>query len=333
MTRSCNFTPFPPLQRRSVHLASWLCFVFHLPCFIRWPAGQLGAPRGISELCHVQDLLPTIADLVGVSAVPSNLDGVSLAPLLREQAQHLEDRMLVINYSRTPSFQVSFTRENPARPPRDGATVLRKQWRWIENRASFNVETDPLQQHDVASDHPAVVGKMRAHLEEWRGGLKDEVMMIQRAVIGSDRENPLLLTAREWLGIFVDQQRQVRRGELKNGIWHLTVEQAGLYTFELRRFPKESGLGLQASLPETRVNDGILEPAAALSIARGRIRIGSHEATADPDETRSMIRFSSELVPGPIELQTWMLDDSGKEICGAYYVTVTYHGTIPSSKA
>ncbi len=80
---------------------------------------------------------------------------------------------------------------------------------------------------------------------------------------------------------------------------------------------------MQASLPSTQVTDGTLEPAMALPIASGRIRIGSYEATAKPDTTQTTIRFATDLEVGPIELQTWMLDVSGKEISGAYYVTFT----------
>ncbi len=294
-----------------------------VPCFIRWPGGNLGTPREISELSHVQDLLPTIADLVGINEVPNVLDGVSLAPLLRGRASELKDRMLVINYSRMPNFQVSFTSGNPAIPQRDGAAVLWKQWRLIENRSLYDVKADPLQQRDVAAEHPEVVTRMRAHLDGWWDSLKDEVMQVQRVVIGNDRENPMLLTACEWLDVFIDQQSQVRNGELKNGVWHLVVDQPGRYTFELRRFPEESGLSLQASLPSTQVTDGTLEPAMALPIASGRIRIGSYEATAKPDTTQTTIRFATDLEVGPIELQTWMLDVSGKEISGAYYVTFT----------
>ncbi len=50
-------------------------------------------------------------------------------------------------------------------------------------------------------------------------------MQVQRVVIGNDRENPMLLTACEWLDVFIDQQSQVRNGELKNGVWHLVVDQ------------------------------------------------------------------------------------------------------------
>ena len=147
-------------------------------------------------------------------------------------------------------------------------------------------------------------------------------MQPQRVIIGSDAENPMLLTACEWLDVFVDQQKQVRRGVFSNGVWHLVVDQPGRYTFELRRYPEESGLKLQASLPKTRVTDGTLEPAQSLPITSARIQVGSFQATAQPDETQTMISFSTELSPGPIELQTWMLDAAGQEICGAYYVTV-----------
>ncbi len=143
-----------------------------VPCFIRWPGGNLGTPREISELSHVQDLLPTIADLVGINEVPNVLDGVSLAPLLRGRASELKDRMLVINYSRMPNFQVSFTSGNPAIPQRDGAAVLWKQWRLIENRSLYDVKADPLQQRDVAAEHPEVVTRMRAHLDGWWDSLK-----------------------------------------------------------------------------------------------------------------------------------------------------------------
>ncbi len=136
-----------------------------VPCFIRWPSGPLGQPRDIDELSHVQDLLPTLADLAGASGLPEKLDGVSLAPLLRGERAALDDRMLVINYSRMPTFKVTYTKLNPAIPQRDGAAVLWNEWRLLEDRELYNVASDPHQDHDVAAEHPDVVAKMRDHLE------------------------------------------------------------------------------------------------------------------------------------------------------------------------
>ncbi|HYF00223.1 MAG TPA: arylsulfatase, partial [Planctomycetota bacterium] len=175
-----------------------------VPCFIRWP-GKL-RPRDVGDLTHVQDLLPTLTDLAGgVGGLPAGLDGVSLAPLLRGEKPSLDDRMLVINYSRQPVRD-----REQGLPRREGAAVLWKQWRFLEDKALYDVKADPHQDRDVAADHPEVVARMRAHLDAWWAGVKDRVMEPQRVVIGSDAENPMLLTACEWLDVFVDQQRQVR---------------------------------------------------------------------------------------------------------------------------
>jgi hypothetical protein len=274
----------------------------------------------------------TPAERVGAQPDFESLDGVSLAPLLRENSRGLEERRLVINYSRTPHFQVTYTDRNPAIPHRDGAAVLWKHWRLLENRRLYNLQADPRQQVDVAAEHPEIVAKLRTHLEAWWDGVKNQVNEVQRVVIGSDHENPVRLTACEWLDVFVDQQKQIRAGEPKNGLWHLRVDQPGRYTFELRRYPVEAGLTLKASLTRTPVTDGSFEPAVALPIAKGRIRVGGYTATAAPDRSQTAIRFSTVLPAGPVELQTWLLDDSGNEICGAYYVTVTRHAPLPSSR-
>jgi hypothetical protein len=294
-----------------------------VPCFIRWPGGELGSPREIGELCHVQDLLPTLADLAGAnSQLPGKLDGQSLAPLFRGEKQTLGDRMLVINYSRMPQFKVTYTKGNPAIPQREGAAVLWKQWRLLEDRMLFDVKADPHQDHDVANQHPEVVAQMRAHLNRWWEGVKEDVFEPQRVIIGSDQENPQMLTACEWLDVFVDQQVQIRRGDRKNGVWHLVVAQPGTYTFELRRWPRESGFKLNQACEATKVTDGNYIPGNAIPIAQGRLKIGEFDETAQPTDDGEAIRFTAKLEPGPTQLQTWMLDRDEEELCGAYYVYV-----------
>lgn len=294
-----------------------------VPCFIRWPGGFVGPPRDIDELSHVQDLLPTLADLCGINEhLPQKLDGESLTPIFRFEKNTLGDRMLVINYSRMPGFKVGYTKSNPAIPRRDGAAVLWKKWRLLENRRLYNVQDDPHQDNDVASQHPEIVAKLSQHLNQWWDGVKDDVMEPQRVIIGNDAENPSILTACEWLDVFVDQQVQIRRGVRKNGIWHLRVAQPGTYTFELRRWPRESRLKLEAGLPATTVTDGVYPPGQAFPIASARIKIGDVQKDSTPSDDGTSIRFTAELTEGDVELRTWMLDNNGSEICGAYYVYV-----------
>src|SRR3546814_19971886 len=46
------------------------------------------------------------------------------------------------------------------------------------------------------------------------------------------------------MDVFVDQQSQVLKGVQKNSYWLLDVAEAGTYTFELRRWPKELDIPL-----------------------------------------------------------------------------------------
>ena len=290
-----------------------------VPCFLRWPGGGLTS-RDVDGLTQVQDLLPTLMDLANISEIPDDLDGISLASALRGETE-VPDRMLVINYSRMPQFQEKYT-ETPHIPAREGAAVLWGNWRLLEDRELYNLAEDPHQDHDVAAEHPEVVSQMRSSLNDWWDGVKDNVLEPQRVIIGSDHENPSKLTACEWLDVFVDQQKQIRQGTLANGAWHLTVDQPGNYTFKLRRWPRESGLKLAETVPQTEVTDGTYVKGNALPIHSGRIRIGGIEKSGMPDPDGQSLTFQLPLEAGQTELQTWLLNESGEPICGAYYVYV-----------
>lgn len=293
-----------------------------VPLFIRTPSEICKQPVTIEELCQVQDLLPTLASMSGIKNVPKNLDGVNLFPLMEGTKKKLDDRMLVINYSRMPNFKVKYTTENPAIPQRDGAGVLWKDWRLIENRELYNISSDPQQEKNVASEYPEIVQKMRNHLNNWWDGVKVGVTDIQRVVIGNEMENPSLLTACEWLDVFVDQQKQVRWGVEKNGVWYVTIDQAGQYQFELRRWPKESGLTLRDSVTATKVTDGVFEKGVPFSIHSAKIRIGDKELSKNAGEIDEELTFTMNLEKGDTAIQTWFFDENEMEICGAYYLYV-----------
>ncbi|QGY44289.1 sulfatase-like hydrolase/transferase [Maribellus comscasis] len=293
-----------------------------VPLFIRTPSKICKSPKTIEELCQVQDLLPTLAAMSGIKEIPKNLDGMNLFPLMNGAKENLEERMLVINYSRMPNFKVKYTTKNPAIPQRDGAGVLWKNWRLIENRELYNIAADPHQDKDVALEYPEIVQKMRNHLNNWWDAVKDEVAVVQRVVIGNEQENPALLTACEWLDVFVDQQKQVRWGVKKNGVWHVAVHQPGEYQFELRRWPRESETALQDGLPLKKVTDGWLEKGVQLPVRSAKIRIGNREKSKKITSSDKEVTFTMNLNQGDTSIQTWFFDENNNEICGAYYLYV-----------
>jgi arylsulfatase A-like enzyme len=295
-----------------------------VPLFIKTPPGLCKQPATIDELCQVQDLLPTLASMAGINKnqIPKNLDGVNLLPLINGKKRQLKDRMLVINYSRMPTFKVNYTTDNPAIPHKDGAGVLWRNWRFLENRELYDISSDPHQDTDIASDHPEIVKQMRKHLNNWWDSVKGDVMEVQRVVIGNDKENPSLLTSCEWLNVFVDLQKQVRMGVKKNGVWHVFVDQPGEYEFELRRWPREAGFTLREGLPAKKVTDGVLIEGVSLPIYFAKIKIGDKEQSISVDESHKSVTFKFKLEKGENTIQTWFMDDKKESICGAYYLYV-----------
>jgi len=249
---------------------------------------------------------------------PPKTDGLSLATLLRGQSTSLPDRMLVINYSRMPVPG----REVDVVPHKENAAVLWNRWRLLENRRLYDLATDPLQERDVAADHPDVLRRMQSHLQAWWDGVEDRVNEPQRMILGDDAENPLMLTACEWWDVFIDQQAQVRNGEQKIGVWHLAVAKAGEYEIELRRWPREADLPLRAAAPAATLADGQLPEGVSLPIASARLTIGGQERLAELAPDARFATFRVHLDAGPARLETAFRDASGMPLLGAYYAYV-----------
>ncbi len=294
-----------------------------VPCFVRWPAGGLGEPRDLPGLAQAQDVLPTLLELCAITT-DSRFDGISLAPALRGESPLPEDRMLVINYSRMP-FGFEFAApDSPSRMRRDGAAVLWERWRLLEGARLYDLESDPGQDRDVSGAPAEVVLRLRAHLDAWWdevGALANEP---QPVTIGHAAENPTMLSACEWLDVFIDQQRQIRLGERKNGWWELEVARPGTYTFELRRWPREADHPIAAGFPATAVTDGQLPPGVALPLTVARMKVGSGREQRKPvPEGATSVTFRTTLEAGRTRLYTWFNDASRNAPMGAYFVTVT----------
>lgn len=189
-----------------------------VPCFVRWPAGGLRPPGNVETLTTCLDLLPTLADLCGIR-LPSKatFDGLSLARLLRGEDDRLTDRMLVIQFSRM---------DRPE-PRRGDAAVLWNRWRLVNGTELYDLRSDPGQARNVAAQHPEVVRRMNDHYDLWWSGVAPEVNDFSMIHVGADAENPILLSACDWQDVFLDQSRQVRAGESKNGAWGIAVDRAG----------------------------------------------------------------------------------------------------------
>ncbi len=279
-----------------------------VPCFVRWPQGNLGKPRDIDTLAECQDLLPTIIDLCGLDrATGAHFDGVSLAGLLRGTNKPLEDRMLVVEYGREKKAE----REN---------AVLWNKWRLINGEQLYDLATDPHQDKDVAAGNPKVAAAMQEHYQAWWRRTRPLYEQKRYIRLGMKEANPAMLYSSDWQDSYADNFANLAEGN-HIGHWDVIIEQPGEYTFTLSRWHPAAKTALDAPLESPTGRTG-----KAVPIARARLKIAKAnlEKTIPPGATE--VTFTARLTPGTAELATWFLDGDGKELCSAYYTLVRRDG-------
>jgi len=286
--------------------------------FIRWPAGGLQGGKDISELAEVQDVFPTLLELCGVKRpAGASFDGVSLAPLLQGRAKALPDRTLVVQFSRMDA----------PRPRKNDAAILWKRWRLIGGNELYDLATDPGQQTNLFDKHPEIAARLQTHYDRWWKNVEPSLDSFLPVHVGSDQENPTMLSVCEWADVFLDQSAQVRRGERKNGVWHVQVEKPGTYEIALRRWPRDVDAALGDGVPAHQAEDGVYPAGVAIPIAQARLKIGSFDQSkpVSPADREALFRVA--LPAGPATIESWFLDAGGEALLGAYYAYVERKAT------
>lgn len=138
--------------------------------FWRWP-GTL-TPGDRPQLTAHLDVLPTLAELAHASipaAVQSQLEGYSLAPLLRDsKAPWHEDRMLFTHQGRWGGLKPGTS--SPQKFIAQGVSVRWKQYLLLHTKQGwqlYDVLADPAQEKDLSAAHPAIVKKLSESYDGW----------------------------------------------------------------------------------------------------------------------------------------------------------------------
>ncbi len=272
-----------------------------VPCWIRWPAGGLGA-RDLDAPTQVQDLLPTLLELCGVKApATARFDGLSLAGLLRGQGA-LSDRKLVVQYSR-------------AKLEKWESAVIWNQWRLVHGKELYDTTADRAQTTDLAARHPDILAQLRAHYESWWKELEPLSGEFVATSLGAEAQPVVNLTSSDWQDLYVDNSRTVRRaaGGPRGGHWNVQVERAGNYEISVRRWPPEDDAALTA---QNGANS------RALPIAGAKLAVAGKKQSAKAKPGDKAVTFHATLPAGPTRLQAWFVDSEGNDLCGAFYATV-----------
>ena len=282
------------------------------------PVASATAPAGrdIGDVARATDLLPTLVDLCGLRVEPGvEFDGVSLAGVARGTEAALPERMTVVQYGH-PNERPDFGRSG-----KYVAAVLWGRWRLVGGGELYDIAADPGQASDVAAQHPGVVSRMRDHYEAWWAGVDGNLDTYQPLTIGGAEENPMRLCSADWAWAYADNQRNIRAPVTGSGTWHVHAAHAGAYTFTLRRWPQESGLGIAAPAPPLKGVDGGWPAGNSLPAASAWLRAGAAEDTLPVPDGATEITFRMPLERGPAQIRSWWIDAAGNHLAGAFYLT------------
>jgi arylsulfatase A-like enzyme len=296
-----------------------------VPFFLHWPVGGFNKPVPVDLLAAHIDVLPTLLQLTGVKHPDpgKSLHGTALGSFFDPRKKIARpDRTLVTDSQRGENLvkwrqaAVMTQRYRLVSPSLDGSKPVEL----------YDLTSDPGQKSDIAAANPAVVARMKAGYEKWWTLVSARGNAYARIVLGDPRENPSRLTAHDWHGDDAEKvwnQRAIRSAPLANGFWAVETAKPGKYKFELRRWPKELNLPLDAPYSDPEPNK---EKAAgkAIAVAQARIRIGNVDRTMDVRPGSVAAVFEIDLPAGPFELQTWLISPGGTEQRGAYFVNVEH---------
>jgi arylsulfatase A-like enzyme/alpha-L-fucosidase len=210
-----------------------------VPFFIRWPAGGLEEAGEIDDLTAHVDVLPTLLDLAGIDIAGIDTDGISLVPALKD-ATELPDRTMVVTNQRV-------LHPDPDRP----YSVMQGSWRYVHAEQGggielFDLSTDPGQTDNIIEQYPERAAAMAGAYEDWWQHATGAGTPTTRPIVGSDAENPLRISAMDWLAPNTTQvpwwpgfgEKKGngwlgREGDFQLSPWALKVAEAGTYRITL----------------------------------------------------------------------------------------------------
>jgi arylsulfatase A-like enzyme len=282
-----------------------------VPFFIYWPNGSLTGGRDVDTLAAHYDVLPTLAELCGLD-IPSsyNLDGRSLVPLLKDRHAPWDRDHLVMQFHGGAGFSYAPCAEKDS-------YVMTERWRLLDGLELYDMEADPAQRKDVASEHPEVVAQLRAIYQPYWDSVAPRMTPV-RIDLGNPTDNPAVLCSQDWYmpkGNPPWSFGLIQKLPKVTAPWMVDVKRAGRYRMTLRQWPAEAN-----------------KPVIAV---RAKVVISGQEQEGPVMSGCQGVVIEMDLPAGPSELWTYLYDETGNA-GGAYFTDVEWlgeSGSLPEAPA
>ncbi len=202
------------------------------PLLLQWPAQSIAGQKIPHRLAHI-DLLPTLCELCGIEPPANlNLDGLSFASSIVdssgsgnfESKRRFEKRVLYIQSHRgnTPQRYHHFAAiSSPFKLVRHSG-FGRQQLDTDSKFELYNLQDDPGETKNVASEFPQTVKQMKRDYDRWFDDVtktNQQTFDETRIIVGTQQQNPVHLTRQDARAIPGNQ----------NQVWYLKTEQSAAY--------------------------------------------------------------------------------------------------------
>lgn len=217
-----------------------------VPCFWRWPAGDLDGGVDVDTLTAHIDVLPTLADLCGLKAGEHpEWDGTSIKSLLDQSADadFLRDRTLVVHSQRI---------EDPVKER--NFAVMTDQYRYCTGGELYDIKADLGQKNNIASSNPDVVSELKAAYDAWWESLSPSFDTLVRIEFDGAQNAKTEFTCHDWHptgpGRFTNMvpwnQGMIKQDPEARGWFAVRVAEAGKYRIRGRMRPTGNAYYLPA---------------------------------------------------------------------------------------
>ncbi|MDE5419077.1 arylsulfatase [Labilibaculum sp. DW002] len=290
-----------------------------VPLFIRWPNGELTGGKDIDKLVAHYDLLPTFVDLLGLDFNPIKpLDGKSLKPLLKEENPQWANRILYMDTQREQNL-IKYKKY----------TVMDENWRLVDGDKLYNITEDRGQDNNIIDSHPEVAARLVEGYERWWQSFMDDGVDERYAYIkvGSPKENPSKICPHDLIiGRYqpVWHQNGAIQGAQSGGCWKIEFVKSGEYTITLRRFPRESGLAINATFPaqQKRIElDKTAPEGVKNDFTEALLYVAGITKSEEIKKGQEEVTFKCKIPVGKYDMEAQLIDE-GNHVHPAYYVYI-----------
>lgn len=230
-----------------------------LPLFVSWPS-RLSPGRKCEQIASHIDVFPTVLEMCGVASAPDrHVDGRSLLPLMEGRAIGWPDRTLFFQQSRPDRARRVYGDEprlfvNCAARGQKYKAVMRSEepggtyFQPVDFKSTrlYDIENDPGETADISQAHPEIVQKLRDEYEAWFLDVSKGISPAVRNIVGSRRQNPVVLTSQDMRGVrsalgphelrAAKMQAQNRK-PLGYGYWAIEVHHSARYRITMQLTP------------------------------------------------------------------------------------------------